>query len=104
MQNNPAPDPHQTTGKEFTALFSHIFLRCTQAHSEAFWRPLWRWRRRLLACPKAGFSLDLDSTVFCREGSQEGAAKGFNPRHSSIAVTRWGNRASSASFSPIRVQ
>jgi hypothetical protein len=25
-----------------------------------------------------GFSLDLDSTVFSREGKQEGAAKGFS--------------------------
>jgi hypothetical protein len=58
----------------------NFFLRFTQAHIEAFWRPLWRWLLRLLACPKAGFSLDLDSTVFGREGSQEGAAKGYNPR------------------------
>jgi hypothetical protein len=58
----------------------HFFLRFSQAHIEAFWRPLWRWLLRLLACPKAGFSLDLDSTVFCREGQQEGARQGFNPR------------------------
>lgn len=58
----------------------NFFLRFSQAHIEAFWRPLWRWLLRLLACPKAGFSLDLDSTVFCREGKQEGARKGFNPR------------------------
>ena len=58
----------------------NFFLRFTQAHIEAFWRPLWRWLLRLLACPAGGFSLDLDSTVFCREGSQEGAAKGYNPR------------------------
>jgi len=31
-------------------------------------------------CPAGGFALDLDSTVFCREGQQEGARKGFNPR------------------------
>jgi hypothetical protein len=58
----------------------NFFLRFTQAHIEAFGRPLWRWLRLLMACPKAGFSLDLDSTVFCREGRQEGAAKGYNPR------------------------
>jgi hypothetical protein len=58
----------------------NFFLRFSQAHIEAFWRPLWRWLLRLLACPKAGFALDLDSTVFCREGHQEGARKGFNPR------------------------
>jgi len=58
----------------------NFFLRFSQAHLEAFWRPLWRWLLRLVACPKAGFSLDLDSTVFCREGKQEGALKGCNPQ------------------------
>jgi hypothetical protein len=58
----------------------NFFLRFSQAHSEAFWRPLWRWRLRLLKCPNGGFALDLDSTVFCREGQQEAARKGFNPR------------------------
>lgn len=58
----------------------HFFLRFSQAQVEAFWRPLWRWLLRFLACPKEGFHLDLDSTVFCREGRQEGAAKGYNPR------------------------
>jgi len=57
-----------------------FFLRFSQGHIEAFWRPLWRWLLALLRCPAGGFSLDLDSTVFCREGSQEGARKGFNPR------------------------
>ena len=45
-----------------------------------FWRPLWRGLLLLVKCPALGCSLDLDSTVFCREGHQEGAAKGFNPR------------------------
>ncbi|MGP8199423.1 MAG: transposase [Limisphaerales bacterium] len=58
----------------------NFFLRFTQAQVETFWRPLWRWLLRLLACPKTGFALDLDSTVFCREGQQEGVRKGFNPR------------------------
>jgi len=58
----------------------HFFLRFSQAHIEAFWRPRWRWRLLLLKCPAAGFALDLDSTVFCREGRQEGARRGFNPR------------------------
>ena len=58
----------------------NFFLRFGQADIEAFWRPLWRWLLRLLRCPANGFSLDLDSTVFCREGKQEGARKGFNPR------------------------
>jgi len=58
----------------------NFFLRFTQGHIQAFWRPLWRWLLTLLACPKDGFHLDLDSTVFCREGQQEGARKGYNPR------------------------
>ena len=58
----------------------NFFLRFSQAHIEAFWRPLWRWLLGLLQCPTGGFALDLDSTVFGREGQQEGARKGFNPR------------------------
>ena len=58
----------------------NFFLRFSQGHIEAFWRPLWRWLLLLVKCPRGGFALDLDSTVFCREGQQEGARKGFNPR------------------------
>ena len=58
----------------------NFFLRFTQAHIQAFWRPLWGWLLSMLACPKEGFHLDLDSTVFQRSGVQEGAAKGYNPR------------------------
>lgn len=58
----------------------NFFLRFSQAHIEAFWRPLWRWLLRLVKGPAAGFALDLDSTVFCREGKQEGARKGYNPK------------------------
>jgi hypothetical protein len=58
----------------------HFFRRFTQAHIETFWRPLWRWLLLLVKCPTGGFALDLDSTVFGREGSQEGALKGYNPR------------------------
>ena len=58
----------------------NFFLHFSQAHIEAFRRPLWRWLLRLVQCPAAGFALDLDSTVFCREGKQEGARKEFNPR------------------------
>jgi hypothetical protein len=58
----------------------NFFLRFQQADIEAFWRPIWKWLLLLVKCPARGFSLDLDSTVFCREGTQEGAAKGYNPR------------------------
>lgn len=58
----------------------NFFRRFTQAKIQAFWRPLWRWLLGMLATPKEGFYLDLDSTVFDREGSQEGALKGYHPR------------------------
>ena len=58
----------------------NFFLRFSQAHIEAFWRPLWRWLLLLVRCPITGFALDLDSTVFGREGQQEGARKGYHPR------------------------
>src|SRR5262249_80037 len=54
----------------------NFFLRFSQAHIEAFWRPLWRWLLLLLQCPSGGFSLALDSPVFGREGPQRGAGKG----------------------------
>jgi hypothetical protein len=57
-----------------------FFHRFTQARIEAFWRPLWKWMLELIEAPMAGFSLDLDSTVFSREGNQQGAARGYNPR------------------------
>jgi hypothetical protein len=58
----------------------NFFRRFSQSDIEVFWRPLWRWLLLLVKCSAAGFALDLDSTVFCREGKQEGAHKGFNPR------------------------
>lgn len=57
----------------------NFFLRFTQAHVEAFWRPLWKWSLGKLALHPEGFHLDLDSTVLQRSGRQEGAAKGYNP-------------------------
>jgi hypothetical protein len=57
-----------------------FFRRFTQRHIEEFWRPLWSWLLTLVVVPAGGFHLDLDSTVFCREGKQEGARKGYNPK------------------------
>ena len=57
-----------------------FFARFSMSRVEAFFRPLWRWLFSLMSAPRAGFTLDLDSTVFNREGSQEGSAKGYNPR------------------------
>ena len=58
----------------------NFFLRFTQGTVEAFWRPLWGWMLLHFAAPAEGFSLDLDSTIFQRSGSQEGAARGYNPQ------------------------
>jgi hypothetical protein len=57
-----------------------FFRRFTQRQIEQFWRPLWAWLRTLVGCPAVGFFLDLDSTVFCREGRQEGVRQGYNPK------------------------
>ena len=64
-------------GEDAIRRFFHQF---TQARIEAFWRPLWIWLLGLLAEPSGGFTLDMDSTIFNREGNQQGAAKGYNPR------------------------
>jgi hypothetical protein len=53
-----------------------LFHRFTQPSIQSFWRPLWIWLLGLVRCPKAGFSVDLDSTVFQRSGSQQGAPAG----------------------------
>ena len=57
----------------------NFFLRFSQAHVEAFWRPMWKWSLEKLAPCSEGFHLDLDSTVLQRSGQQEGAVKGYNP-------------------------
>src|SRR5688572_7201200 len=57
----------------------NFFLRFSQAHVQAFWRPLWKWSLGEVAVRAEGFHLDLDSTVFQRSGQQEGAKKGYNP-------------------------
>src|ERR1700704_528566 len=59
----------------------NYFRRFSQAEIERFWRPLWRWLISRLPQPQKGFSLDLDSTLFSRHGTQQqGAARGYNPR------------------------
>jgi hypothetical protein len=52
----------------------NFFLRFSQAHVQAFWRPLWKWSLGKLVFWAEGFHLDLDSTVLQRSGRQEGAA------------------------------
>ena len=59
----------------------NYFRRFTQAEIERFWRPLWRWLIERLPWQPSGYSLDLDSTIFSRHGTQQqGAARGYNPR------------------------
>ena len=59
----------------------NYFRRFSQAEIERFWRPLWRWLIARLPWRPSGYSLDLDSTIFSRHGSQQqGAARGYNPR------------------------
>jgi hypothetical protein len=57
----------------------NLFLRFTQGTIQVFWCPVWQWLLAMFCLPEAGFSLNLDSTVFQRSGQQEGAAKGYNP-------------------------
>ena len=46
----------------------------------AFFSGLWNWQFERLPECAAGYSLDLDSTVFERYGHQQGALRGPNPR------------------------
>ncbi len=46
-----------------------FFGRFSQGHVEACFRPLTRWLLGLLKPPAGGFTLDMDSTIFNREGS-----------------------------------
>ena len=57
-----------------------FFAHLTLDFVDAFFRPLFCGLLALLKQPAEGFSLDLESTIFARERSQEGAAKGYNPR------------------------
>ena len=58
----------------------NLFKRFTQGMVVRMYEPLWAWQVRRLPQREKGYSLDLDSTVFERYGSQEGVKKGYNPR------------------------
>src|SRR5260370_38724887 len=59
----------------------NYFRRFSQAESERFWRPMWRWLISRLPQLEKGYSLDVDSTIFSLHGTQQQvAAKGYNPR------------------------
>ena len=54
-----------------------LFRRFTQSTNEGVMDKLYRWMFDQISIN--GLTLDLDSTVMTRYGSQEGAAKGYNP-------------------------
>jgi hypothetical protein len=58
----------------------NLFKRFTQGMVVQMYEPLWAWQLGRLPKREAGYSLDLDSTVFERYGQQEGARKGYNPK------------------------
>lgn len=63
-----------------TATFTRFFRRFTpKAITETF-EPLWTWSLDRLPTRPQGYTLDLDSSVVERYGTQEGALKGYNPK------------------------
>jgi hypothetical protein len=58
----------------------NLFKRFTQGMVVGMYEPLWAWQLERLPKREAGYSLDLDSTVFERYGKQEGVKRGYNPR------------------------
>jgi hypothetical protein len=58
----------------------NLFQRFGQGQCQRFFSGLWSWQFERLPECSAGYSLDLDSTVFERYGHQQGALRGPNPR------------------------
>jgi len=58
----------------------NLFKRFGQGQCQRFFFGLWSWQLERLPECAAGYSLDLDSTVFERYGHQQGALRGPNPR------------------------
>jgi hypothetical protein len=58
----------------------NLFKRFGQGQCQRFFSGLWSWQLERLPECAAGYSLDLDSTVFERYGRQQGALRGPNPR------------------------
>lgn len=58
----------------------NLFKRFGRKQVYEFYAGLTRWQVARLPQREAGYSLDLDSTVFERYGRQEGAKKGHNPK------------------------
>ncbi|MEW6558316.1 MAG: transposase [Elusimicrobiota bacterium] len=62
------------------ATFARFFRRFGQKQVEEMFPKLFRWQFNRVATREAGYTLDLDSSVFERYGKQEGAKKGYNPK------------------------
>jgi Transposase DDE domain group 1 len=58
----------------------NLFKRFGQGECQRFFSGLWDWQIARFPECAAGYSLDLDSTVFERYGQQQGALRGPNPR------------------------
>jgi len=63
-----------------TATFTRFFRRFTARTVTETFEALCRWCLTRLPDRPAGYTLDLDSSVFERYGAQEGALKGYNPK------------------------
>ena len=58
----------------------NLFSRFGMGQVQRLYEPLSEWQMKRLPRRAAGYTLDLDSTVFERYGKQEGSLKGHNPR------------------------
>src|SRR3954453_2199097 len=58
----------------------NLFRRFTMGNVQRLFEPLAQWQMERVPLRSAGYTLDLDSTVFERYGRQEGSLKGHNPR------------------------
>jgi hypothetical protein len=58
----------------------NLFRKFSMGHVQRLFAPLAEWQMERLPPREAGYTLDLDSTVFERYGHQEGSLKGHNPR------------------------
>ena len=58
----------------------NLFRQFTMGNVQRLFEPLTEWQMQRLPLRAAGYTLDLDSTVFERYGKQEGSLKGHNPR------------------------
>jgi len=63
-----------------TATFTRFFRRFTAQHVTQTFEALFAWCLARLPERPAGYTLDLDSSVFERYGAQEGVLKGYNPK------------------------